>query len=116
MDGIVHGPEGGEGVRRGRHVHRILAEQPDVEVFELAFGPGFAVDPHTHEDETDAFYVLEGEIEVTMGEETIRGGPGTFAAGPPGVRHGFRNAGEGDLRILNVHAPNRGFGEWLRSL
>jgi mannose-6-phosphate isomerase-like protein (cupin superfamily) len=60
--------------------------------------------------------VLEGEIEVAMGEETIRGGPGTFAAAPPGVVHGFQNAGEGTLRILNVHAPNRGFGEWLRNL
>jgi hypothetical protein len=31
-----------------------------------------------------------------------------------GVRHGFRNVGDGELRMLNVHAPNVGFAQRVR--
>jgi mannose-6-phosphate isomerase-like protein (cupin superfamily) len=34
---------------------------------------------------------------------------------PIGVVHGFRNAGDGELRILNIHAPNTGFTSRLRA-
>ena len=106
---------GGEAVRReGRH-HRILCELPALEVIELRFGPGFeGVDPHTHPDHVDCFYVLEGEAEFTLDGEALRAGPGSFVAAPIGTVHGFRNAGEGELRLLNVHAPTTGFAERLR--
>lgn len=109
------GPEGGEHVERvGRH-HRILCELPQFEAVELRFGPGFeGVDPHVHDDFVDAFYVLAGEVEFVVGEDTFRAEPGSFVAAPPGVRHGFRNAGDTQLRMLNVHAPNVGFAESLR--
>jgi mannose-6-phosphate isomerase-like protein (cupin superfamily) len=29
-------------------------------------------------------------------------------AAPVGTVHSFRNAGDGELRILNIHAPNTG--------
>jgi mannose-6-phosphate isomerase-like protein (cupin superfamily) len=35
-------------------------------------------------------------------------------AAPIGVVHGFRNAGSGDLRMLNFHGPNTGFVERMR--
>jgi mannose-6-phosphate isomerase-like protein (cupin superfamily) len=44
----------------------------------------------------------------------LRAGPGSYVAAPVGVVHGFRNAGDGELRMLNVHAPNTGFAERLR--
>jgi mannose-6-phosphate isomerase-like protein (cupin superfamily) len=111
MDGIVVGPGEGEQVRR----HRVFAELPEVEVFELCFRPDFeGVDPHTHSDHVDSFYVLEGEAEFTMGDEVVRAGPGTFVAAPVGVVHGFRVVGDRDLRLLNIHAPNTGFGRRLR--
>jgi mannose-6-phosphate isomerase-like protein (cupin superfamily) len=31
-----------------------------------------------------------------------------------GTVHGFRNAGERELRLLNLTAPNTGFAEGLR--
>jgi mannose-6-phosphate isomerase-like protein (cupin superfamily) len=33
---------------------------------------------------------------------------------PPGTRHGFRNAGDGELRLLNIHAPRTDFVAGLR--
>jgi quercetin dioxygenase-like cupin family protein len=115
-DGVVAlGPEGGERLERTARHHRILGELPQLEVIELRFGPDFeGVDPHTHGDHADSFYVLDGEAEFRVGDRVFRAGPGSFVAAPPGVVHGFRNAGDGELRLLNIHAPNVGFAERLR--
>jgi quercetin dioxygenase-like cupin family protein len=111
---MVIPPEGGERLPRGERFHRVLCELPELEVFELRFGPGFEVPPHTHADHADCFYVLEGNVEFTVGDEVFRVGAGTWVAAPIGDRHGFRNAGDGELRLLNVHAPRHGFADELR--
>lgn len=109
------GPDGGEHLERGERYHRVLCELPEVEAFELRFGPEFeGVDPHTHSNQVDSFFVLEGEAEFTVHGETFRAGPGSWVSAPIGVEHGFRNAGSGELRLLNVHAPNTGFGQRMR--
>ena len=110
MEGILIQPGGGEKVARAHRHHTILAELPELEVIELRFGPEFeGVDPHSHADHVDSFYVLEGEAEFLMGDEVVRVGPGAYVAAPIGVVHGFKNVGGGELRLLNVHAPNVGF-------
>ena len=115
MEGIAIGPDGGEKVVRQARQHRILAELPELEVVELRFGPDFeGVDLHSHTDHVDSFYVLAGEAEFTIEDEVFRAVPGSWVAAPVGVRHGFRNAGDGELRMLNVHAPNVGFAQRLR--
>ena len=115
MDGIAIGPDGGERVAREARHHRILAELPELEVVELRFGPDFeGVELHAHADHVDSFYVLEGEAEFVMGDETVRLGAGSYVAAPIGVVHGFRNVGDRELRMLNVHTPNTGFVERLR--
>ena len=115
MDGIAIDAEGGERVQRGPRHHRILCELPALEVIELRFGLDFeGVGPHTHPDHADCFYVLAGEAEFTLDGEPVPAGPGSFIAAPSGTVHGFRNAGDGELRLLNVHAPNTGFAERLR--
>jgi mannose-6-phosphate isomerase-like protein (cupin superfamily) len=115
VTGITHGADGGERVVRAARHHRILAELPELEAIELRFGPDFeGVDLHAHSDHVDSFYVLEGEAEFTFGGDVFRAGPGSYVAAPVGVPHGFRNAGDGELRLLNVHAPNVGFAQRLR--
>jgi mannose-6-phosphate isomerase-like protein (cupin superfamily) len=112
---ITIGPEGGEHTERGERYHRILGELPEFEVIELRFGPDFeGVDPHSHDDHIDSFYVLAGEAEFLVGGEVFRAGPGTFVAAPIGVTHGFRNVGESELRMVNIHAPNVAFADRLR--
>jgi quercetin dioxygenase-like cupin family protein len=115
-DGIVAlGPEGGEHLERVARHHRVLAELPSFEAIELRFGPDFeGVDPHIHEDHTDAFFVLAGVAEFQVGDEVVLAEPGSFVAAPPGVTHGFRNASDAELRVLNIHAPNVGFASRLR--
>ena len=103
----------GEG-ERTPNGHRVLAELPQIEALELSFGPDFeGVDPHTHADHTDSFYVLEGNVEFLLGGEWQRAAPGTFVSVPPNVEHGFRPAGA-PIRLLNFHAPRVGFIDSLR--
>ena len=104
---ILH-PDEGEGIRQ----HRVLAELPELEAVELRFGPDFTVEPHTHADHADAFWVLEGEVEFTYEDERHRAGPGTWFVAPLGTVHGFRTLT--DVRLLNIHAPTTGFVQGLR--
>src|SRR5437867_7605570 len=118
-----HGPlllapgEGETVTERPERTLRILAELPDVIVTWFRYGPGEkGPDPHVHHHHTDAFYVLEGEIEVSLGSdlETVHAIRGTFAGAPPDVAHTFRNAGDADAIFLNLHAPSSGFGDHIR--
>ena len=61
--------------------------------------------PHIHHGEDEAFYVLEGEIELTVKGEVFMVGPGSFVNAPKGTPHTFRNAGTTPARFLALLAP-----------
>jgi quercetin dioxygenase-like cupin family protein len=112
MNGVVLAP--GEGERLNERIV-VKLEVPQISVNEVDVGPGFVgAGPHFHREHTDAFYVLEGTLEFINGTETVLGDAGTTVAIPPGIVHGFKNAGPGRARYLNVHAPDGEFIEYLR--
>ena len=61
--------------------------------------------PHIHTNCEEAFYVLDGEVEFSLGETTTIGRPDTFVLVPGGVAHTFGNAGSTQARLLVIHAP-----------
>src|SRR5205807_769108 len=80
-DAVVTPPGAGEPLGGERHV---LAALEEISAFELAYGPGWeGVDPHTHDDHVDSFFVLEGEVEFTAGDDVVTVGSGSFVAAPP---------------------------------
>ena len=96
---------------------RILAELEQLIVTWFRYRPGEkGPDPHIHKHHTDAFYVLEGELELALGPELtpVRAPAATLAAAPPNVVHTFRNASDTTAIFLNVHAPSMGFGDHIR--
>jgi quercetin dioxygenase-like cupin family protein len=113
MDPVVSRPGDGERFERENRTITIRVDHPGLSVLEIEFDETFAVNPHSHDDHVDSFYVLEGEVEFTVGEGTIRAGPGTVLVAPAGARHGFRSAG-GTARVLNLHAPDAGFADSIR--
>jgi quercetin dioxygenase-like cupin family protein len=118
VDGVRNDPGEGERFEDERRLVLIKAALPDMTVLEFdVFGEGYeGPDPHTHADHTDSFYVVEGELELTLGDETFRAGPGAFVAAPPGVLHGFKvPAGSSRVRFLNIHAPG-GFEHDMRRM
>jgi quercetin dioxygenase-like cupin family protein len=97
---------------------RILADRNELTLTWFRYVPGEkGPDPHVHRRHTDAFYVLEGELEVGLGPDVqpVRGEAGTLAAAPSNVVHTFRNASDSTAVFLNVHAPSKGFGDMLRA-
>jgi mannose-6-phosphate isomerase-like protein (cupin superfamily) len=71
----------------------------------IEIAPGRELEAHVHPDEDDGFYIVEGEMTFTFGDQSVTAPPGTFVLVPPGVEHGFRNEGDGPVRMLNIHAP-----------
>ena len=61
---------------------------------------------HKHTNEDESFYVVDGTFEISVGEQTVSGGPGTYAFGPRGVPHRWTNVGTERGRILNVYTPS----------
>ena len=96
----------GQGHRLGNV--EFLARTVDTPRFTFAMieiAPGRELESHVHADEDDAFYIVEGELTFTFGEQAAPAAPGTFVLVPPGVEHGFRNDQVGPVRMLNIHAP-----------
>ena len=63
-----------------------------------------AIHSHPHEQIT---YILEGECEFILGEETIRMGKGYVVLVPPNVKHGLRPLGDTPILNLDVFSPVR---------
>jgi quercetin dioxygenase-like cupin family protein len=109
-------PDDAETIRSEASTHLVLCDLPQLTAIEMTFQPEFeGVDPHTHADHADAFYVLEGQVEFRVGDEPRVAGPGTFVVAPPDTVHGFRPAGPEPFRCLNLHAPPGGFVDRFRA-
>jgi quercetin dioxygenase-like cupin family protein len=115
-DAVFTDPGKAETLEHEDSTHRILCDLPQLTAIDMTFQPEFeGVDPHTHADHADAFYVLEGLVEFRVGDEPRVAGPETFVAAPPETVHGFGVAGPEPIRLLNLHAPPAGFIDRLRS-
>ena len=114
---VVSPPGEGERLRTGRRDVLIKCELDDLVVVEWELDGPYAGPPvHQHERQVDAFYVVEGELEVTMhgADETFRAD--ALADVPAGVDHTFHHRADARARVLNIHAPNRGFADSLRQM
>jgi quercetin dioxygenase-like cupin family protein len=74
-------------------------------VGEFVLPPAGVVHPHLHRQNEEAFYVLEGEFAVGVGEETVTARTGSFILIPRGTVHSLHNAGTTPARLLVVISP-----------
>jgi uncharacterized RmlC-like cupin family protein len=74
--------------------------------------PGGGPPPHIHTREDKTFYLLEGELEFLLGEETIVARPGDFVNVPRGTVHRFTNTGTGTARVVLTFTP-AGIERWF---
>jgi quercetin dioxygenase-like cupin family protein/catechol 2,3-dioxygenase-like lactoylglutathione lyase family enzyme len=72
-------------------------------VMELIVPPGGSPPRHVHEDLNDAFFVLEGEVVLSVGDRTTVAAPGTYAVVPAGSDHTFRVTSQTPARLLLIH-------------
>jgi len=70
---------------------------------------------HTHRNEDEYSYVLEGRVGVQLGDEVVEAGPGELVFKPRGVPHAFWNAGDEPVRLLELISP-AGFENYFREM
>ena len=88
----------------------------EYSLYETTAPPQLGAPPHIHHRETEAYYVLDGEVEFLKGEDTVRAGVGQFVHVPRGVVHAFANAGQEPARFLGVVTPGGLHEKLLSSL
>lgn len=98
---------------------RYLLRAPTAETggeyveFEWIFPAGtFAPPPHRHPGQVEEYEVLEGELDVLIGDQwrTLR--TGESASVPIGVNHTFRRPTQ-PVRVRNFHHPALGFEPFI---
>jgi mannose-6-phosphate isomerase-like protein (cupin superfamily) len=70
------------------------------------FEPGNAgAPPHHHSRGAELFYVLDGSLQMLLGDEVTVFGTGDLVVVPPGVHHAFAPAPGAGADVLIVFAP-----------
>lgn len=78
--------------------------QGQFTLMELATRKGNVPPPHIHHREDEVFYVLEGEMTFSVGDQTIKATPGTMVFLPRDVVHSFVIESE-QVHILALVTP-----------
>jgi quercetin dioxygenase-like cupin family protein len=74
-------------------------------LIEVLAAPGGGPPPHTHANEDEAFYVLDGTFELLVGDRLLTAGQGACAFVPRGTIHRFRCIGGQPGRLLILFTP-----------
>jgi mannose-6-phosphate isomerase-like protein (cupin superfamily) len=106
--GVILGPGEGQTIQVPGHPFTYKARKEDtggaytlVEATLTGEGPP----QHIHHAEEEAFYILEGEVNVQVGEQTVHGTVGSFILIPRGTVHTFWNAGSTPAKLLVIVSP-----------
>jgi quercetin dioxygenase-like cupin family protein len=70
---------------------------------------------HTHADEDEYSYVLAGRLGALVGDEQVKAGAGELVVKPRGIPHAFWNAGDAEVRLLELVSP-AGFERYFAEL
>lgn len=99
----------------GVHVTvKVISEETGghYSAFEDTVPPNAGPPLHTHTKEDETMLVLEGELEVTLGENTQTVKAGTFIHMARGVPHKFKNRTDKPVRMFLTYTPG-GFEKWF---
>ncbi len=108
--GVVGRGEGHERYRARGSVmlFKALASQDsgDFSLMERSLPPrGRKPPPHRHTNCSEAYFVLDGQVSVTVEGDDLIVGPEGFVLIPRGTAHTFGNASDDEARLLVIHAP-----------
>lgn len=109
QDPIVVLPDGGDrlSIAGGEYVHKVKSADTRgvFSVIQIITPPGGGAALHVHENEDELVYLLQGEIEVTLGDQTMLAVPGVTALLPRGIAHGFTNVGDTPSILIDTILP-----------
>lgn len=85
-----------------------------VTILEVTCGPGYEAPLHVHHREDEAFWILEGDVTLYVGEQTIQASAGDYAFGPRDIPHRY-TVGNLGCRMLFICTPG-GFESLVREM
>jgi quercetin dioxygenase-like cupin family protein len=88
----------------------------DIYLVEGIMPKGSEVPVHVHTKEDEIFHVLEGTVELVLGDETIQASEGTIIYLPRNVKHGIKTLGDSTARVLNYVIPGQNFEDFFNEL
>jgi len=75
-----------------------------LSIIEVTCPPGFEAPLHVHHREDEAFWILEGELTLQVGKDTIEASAGDYAFGPREIPHRY-TVGDKGCRMLFICTP-----------
>lgn len=81
------------------------ASNPALSVHRGRIEPGGEIFPHTHEGQTETFYILSGSAICTMGTRTTDVTAGQCCVAPSGIAHGLKNEGDEPVELMALFTP-----------
>jgi quercetin dioxygenase-like cupin family protein len=119
-------PAGGSRFRK-QHKIRFTRTLIDIKVSTLDTGEALSVAEitslhkgrpirHSHHEQDEWFYVLEGEHVIEVGEERYELGAGDSLLGPRKVAHAWAHVGEGTRRLIAALQPAGEIEEFFEDL
>ncbi len=84
---------------------RLLYDYENAQIIVITLKPGAVLKKHTTPVDV-AFYVLEGEGVVEIGDEEQKVCKDTLIESPANIPHGWRNESNSNLRFLVIKAPH----------
>jgi quercetin dioxygenase-like cupin family protein len=108
---VFKGPGGGGTLDHplgGQVAFKLRGDQSEgsLTAFETVVAPGEGPPLHTHANEDETLYVLEGQVRFKLGDELQAGPAGSFAFIPSGRPHTFQNVGDKPARMLIHFTPS----------
>lgn len=100
-----------------RYTFLVTGEESGGSMFALdcIVGAGGGPPPHRHLEEDELFYVFDGTLSFTAGDETRTVSAGESVFVPRRITHSYRNVGEADVRMIAVYTP-AGMEGWFREV
>jgi quercetin dioxygenase-like cupin family protein len=116
--GITRAGEGQEGVVWNilGHTYYLKSVCATSFCFETYDPPGTFVPPHVHPTQDEFIYVLEGQLDLQLGEAQVKAQPGDLIRMPQGIPHAYYNNGDTPTRALFWVSPARKLKELFEAL
>ncbi len=88
----------------------------DIYLVQGIMPKGSEVPIHLHELEDEIFHILEGTVELTLGDKTIEGNVGDIVYLPRGIKHGIKTKGDKTAKVLNYVIQGHNFENFFNEL
>lgn len=91
--------------KENTNFRKVLYTGPKSQLVVMNIPPGEDIGEETHETTDQILFVVAGEGEAILNEESqkVRAGDAVFVSA--GTKHNFKNIGNSDLKLYTVYSP-----------